>query len=297
MKTKQQSYPKLASTLGLDVEVYLKREDLHKYGSHKGRSIPAMIKEYHREGLKNFVVSSSGNAALAAILAVTKHNQNNSENKIGLTVFIGNKIDPNKKEQLERLITNRDPLITVQQVERPKQSAFQLDKSGEAKFLRQSTDDSALTGYTELSEELGKIPNLQAIFIPTSSGTTAEGIGKGFETLDQNPQIHIVQTSSCHPIAEEFDNSSKTIEEKSIAGAIVDNIAHRKQSVIDVIKNSNGSGWIVTNKEIKEAIEIIKKTAGIDISTNSALSIAGLKKAQENGFLWDGSVVCIITGH
>lgn len=295
MKTPQQSYPELARALGLDNQLFLKREDLHKYGSHKGRSIPLMIKTYAKQGITDFVISSSGNAALAAIHAVSQYNKNNPGSNIKLQIFVGKKIDRTKLNSLHTIHNIQDTSIQIEQVERPKQEAFQLDKEGKAKYLRQSIDDLALEGYIELTQELNKLPNLEAIFIPTSSGTTAQALGQAFQNLNQNPQIHIVQTSFCHPIAEAF-NKGLTADRLSIASAIVDNVAHRKQAVIEIIKQTKGFGWIVTDEEIEKAIEITKQITGIDISPNSALSIAGLKKAIENGWKFEGSIVCLITG-
>ncbi len=292
MKTPQQSYPDLAQALGID-NLYLKREDLHKYGSHKGRSIPYMIKTYFkRDGFRDFVISSSGNAALAAILATNKHNKNNPENKIRLRVLVGKKISNKKLSKLNREIKDKD--ISIEQVERPKQIAFQMDKNAEAKHLRQSTDPLALEGYMELAKDLEKIPDLRAVFIPTSSGTTAQALGEQFLKLENPIQIHIVQTTTCHPIAEEFDQISK--EESSLAGAIVDNVSHRKAEVIEAIKSTSGSGWIVNNDQITAAIDIVKRNTNITISPNSALSIAGLKKAISSDYKIEGAVTCLITG-
>lgn len=292
-------YAELAQALGVK-DIYLKREDQHKYGSHKGRSIPLMIKKYFKEeGKTDFVISSSGNAALAAIHAAQAHNRNNPS-KIKLTVFVGQNIDQKKLKLL--LLTIEDTKIKIEQVERPKQSAFQMDKDGAAKILRQSTDDNALLGYFELAEELDKIPNLAAIFVPTSSGTTAQGLGEAFWTdnylkLKNRPQIHIVQTVACHPIAQEFDLTVATqLNNPSIAGAIVDHVAMRKEKVIEITKTSGGSGWIIDNKQILEAISLVKETCKLAISPNSALSVAGLKKAALSGWQWNGPVVCLVTG-
>src|SRR3990167_2253444 len=110
MKTPQQSYPSLAAALGVP-ELYLKREDLHHFGSHKGRSIPLMIKNYHKDGRRDFVISSSGNAALAAILFVRDHNKNNTGDPIRLTVFVGKHIEPKKLIKLQSPITDhRSPI-------------------------------------------------------------------------------------------------------------------------------------------------------------------------------------------
>lgn len=299
MKTVQMPYAELARALGVK-EVYLKREDQHKYGSHKGRSLPLMIKKYFKEENKTeFVISSSGNAALAAVEAVQAHNRNN-DSKLRLTVFVGQNINPQKMKKLITII--EDPLIKLEQVENPKQSAFQMDKDGKAKNLRQSTDDAALEGYFELAEELDKIPNLSAIFIPTSSGTTAQALGESFAKLSQKPQIHIVQTTACCPIASVIspllpeERGAGVRWEQSLADAIVDHVAHRKEKVVEVIKNSHGSGWIVSDEEIKNAIKLVKETCNLAISPNSALSVAGLVKATQSGLNWPGAVVCLITG-
>lgn len=294
MKTPQESYKNLTETLG--VEVYLKREDLNPFGSHKGRSIPHMIEYYFKHENKNsFVISSSGNAARAAIKYVAAHNRNNANQQITLTVFIGQHILPEKKMLIETEKEN-DTHISITQVERPKQSALQLEKQSEAINLRQSTDDEALEGYHELGKELSHIPNLSAIFIPTSSGTTAQALGEFFDKQNEpKPQIHIIQTESCHPIAETFDTDF-TNTDSSIAGAIVDNIAHRKEKVIKAIKNSAGSGWIVSDTEIEDAISLVENACNIKISPNSALSIAGLTKARSKGWKFEGPVVCLITG-
>ncbi len=291
MKTPQQTYDELNRNLG--TEVYLKREDQHKYKSHKGRSIPPMIKTYAKEGATHFVISSSGNAAIAAGLAVENHNRNNPQNQISLTVFVGQHVDKKKLDVLRNEL--KDTRITIEQVERPKQQAFQLDKEDKAKNLRQSTDDLALEGYLSLADDLSKIPNLQAVFVPTSSGTTAQALHTGFTQLGLAVQIHIVQTTTCHPIADEFD-TVETPKENSVAGAIVDNVAHRKAKVVEAIKESKGSGWIVTNDEINAAKKLVRESANIEVSPNSALAVAGLKKAIAKGWKWNGPVVCIVTG-
>jgi len=299
MKTIQMPYAELARALGVK-EVYLKREDQHKYGSHKGRSLPLMIKKYFKEdGTTKFVISSSGNAALAAVEAVQAHNRNNPS-KLRLTVFVGQNINPQKMKKMIAII--EDVNIKLEQVENPKQSAFQMDKDGNAKNLRQSTDDSALEGYFELAQELDKIPDLSAIFIPTSSGTTAQALGEAFTKLSQKPQIHIIQTTACCPIASVIspllpeERGARVRREQSLADAIVDHIAHRKEKVVEVIKTSQGSGWIVTDDEIISAIKLIKETCNLAISPNSALSVAGLAKAMQLDWKFDGAVVCLITG-
>ncbi len=293
MTTPQTKHNKLAKTLGLDVPLYFKREDLHPLGSHKGRSLPLMVDAYLKQGWLSFVISSSGNAALAAGLYIKKYNQKH-KNKITLAIFVGNKIDPIKMRLLKKVESKN---ITITKTTNPKQSAFQIDKSGKAKLLRQSTDELALVGYEQLAKELVKVKNLSAIFIPTSSGTTAQGLHLAFKKLKLNPQIHIVQTTACNPIATNFKSPCHHIEtKKSIAGAIVDNVAHRKESVILSINNSHGYGWITEDASILNIQKIVLKTEKIKLSPNSALSVAGLKQAINANWKFNGPIVCLITG-
>ena len=146
-----------------------------------------------------------------------------------------------------------------------------------------------------MAEELNEIPDLQAIFIPTSSGTTAQALGEWFISQNRNVQIHVVQTEAVHPIAQSFDKDF-TPQEKSEASAIVDSIAHRKEKIISLVKRSLGSGWIISDNEIRKAISDVKEKTGISLSPNSALAVAGLAKALRQGWQWSGAVVCLVTG-
>ena len=289
MKTTQQSYPALARAIGISGELFLKREDLHPYGSHKGRAIPKMIKQYVKDGISTFAISSSGNAALAAKLTVERHNENNPDKQISLTIFVGTYIPAEKFAMLK----SADEKITVTQCERPKQQAFVAAKVEGVVNLRQSTDDLALEGYQELGTELLKIPTLSAVFVPTSSGTTAEALGKLF--ANNNIELHIVQTGACHPMAELFDTNITEVEQ-STAGAIVDNVAHRKTTVADLVKQTSGNGWVPTEEMIIAAQHILKSEAHIDVTPNGALALAGLIKATEKGFKTSGAVAVLICG-
>lgn len=293
MITPQTSHKKLAKILGLKIPVYFKREDLHPLKSHKGRSLPLMIETYVKQGFHNFVISSSGNAALAAGLYIQKRNQA-QKNKISLQILVGEKIDLKKFGSLKKLSSKN---IIITKTKNPKQAAFQIDKSGQAKILRQSTDNLALLGYEPLAAELSKIKNLSAIFIPTSSGTTAQGLYDSFKKIKSIPQIHIVQTAACHPIASKFSTIHDANDQtKSMAGAIVDNIAHRKDAVVANIKNSHGFGWIASDPQIQTAIKLVYKTEKIKLSPNSALAIVGLQQALKQNWKFTGPIACLITG-
>jgi len=258
-----------------------------------------MIKAYTKQGQRNFVVSSSGNAALASILATTQHNKNNPTKQITLTILVGQHVDTEKHKRLSSAIADVSQ-IELRQVERPKQEAFQMGKNGDATYLRQSTDDLALEGYLSLAQEMGKIPDLRAIFVPTSSGTCAQAIANYFTGLENSPEIHIVQTAFCHPIAELCLPEGVTPpdnDERSIAGAIVDKVAHRKTLLSSAVLASGGAGWIPNEEVIEQAVAAIKANTDITkVTPNGALGLAGIMQTSEHNKTWDGPVAALICG-
>lgn len=301
-------YADLAQAIGVK-SLYFKREDLHPLGSHKGRSIPHMVDRGLAEGVRHFVISSSGNAALAAGLYVKSLNKKKTEEKrpaddfITLEILSGKKINAKKLARLQAL---KDAHIFVSVQDRPLQILFNKTKDPSVRSLRQSTDDAALVGYESLARELAGTPDLEAVFIGTSSGTTAQALAQYFLKKDKNKngpdgrvEIHIVQTPSCHPIVKTLENTDDTsaTDEVSLADAIVDRTAERAAALVPLIQKTGGSGWVADNESIRIAQDLVKKHAGgLVISANSALSVAGLMHAVYTGRSWHGSVVCMICG-
>src|SRR3989338_11061535 len=284
MVTPQEEQPQLAKALGLTVPLYFKREDLHPYGSHKGRSIPYMLEQYAKGGHTKFAISSSGNAALAAGLFLRDYNIKFTESPLWLEIYVGENISTAKFAMLNEQFANNDR-IKIIKTDKPKQAVHVLNKKGEAKALRQSNDDLALTGYKRLVDELKELENVSAVFVPTSSGTTAQALAEG------GLPVYIVQPSSCHPISDLWE-VKKIAEEPILADAVVDIVALRKDKVHQLAKG----GFVVSNTEIENAIKLAKTHSGLEASPNAALSLAGLSHALGSGWQPTGAVVCLITG-
>ncbi|MDO8575617.1 MAG: PLP-dependent lyase/thiolase [bacterium] len=307
--TPTEEMPNLASKYALK-GLFFKREDKHPLGSHKGRSLPHMIDSAiisTPEGQKiSFAISSSGNAGIASAKYISELNKTRDlDQKINLEIFVGKNIESEKKNILMNTEKSDQENIKVTESVRPLQSLLEKEKMGDEKAgvysLRQSTNPLALVGYSNLAKEISKVPNLSAVFIAVSSGTSALGIANEFNNLGNKAEIHIVQTVSCHPIAKEFDkdfsqNISEKTFEKSEAKAIVDKVAFRKDDLIKAVKRSGGSGWIPNEKQIKEARELLSKELDTEVNANMALSFAGLLKAISSGKEWTGNILCIISG-
>ena len=288
--TPTESYSALAAAIGVS-ELRFKREDLHPYGSHKGRSIPVMIGHYAAAGDHRFAITGSGNAALAAALYVQEWNAGKTTEQLELDIFIGNHISGHKADKLKALASD---CIRVTLKERPLQALTQAMNEG-VRSLRQSTDDEALVGYEQLAAELAGEKDVGAVFIGTSSGTTAQALATYFIQNKLPIQVHIVQTPSCHPLVEAFETYDGP-DELSVADAIVDRTALRKDALIPVMKKTGGRGWIATNDDIAAAQDMAAEHADLEISVNSALSVAGAMKAAALGWDFKGKVICMICG-
>lgn len=290
--TPLEQYPKLAEKIGTS-NLYFKREDLHKYGSHKGRSIPFMIDFYYKKGDRKFAISSSGNAALAGAKYVAEFNATNND-KIYLDIFVGHNVNESKLKKLKTLEQENSSNLRVLIKERPLQALNQAIEEG-YRSLRQSTDDVALSGYVSLANELTEDPGLGAVFIGTSSGTTAQALAQYFIDNKINTQVHIVQTSSCHPIVDQFENYDGP-QEKSLADAIVAQTTERMPKLVDLINKTSGYAWTATNDKIEMARELVLTNTNVTISNNSALSIVGVMQAVYRDWKIDGEIVCLICG-
>jgi len=268
--------------------VVIKREDKNPNGSFKDRSLAFQISKKLEMGIKELVISSTGNAAISAI-AYAKLSM------LKLHVFISPKIP---KEKMMKIKAAQNDNIRIYISNKAKSDAIKLSKKKNIINLRGSIDYDAIIGYKTISYELAKQnPEIDAIFVPVSSGTNVIGIYKGYSDLMRNkeisiiPQIHIVQTERIYPIAKVFD---KEFERKntSIALAITDKVAHRKQEVLNIIKKTNGFGWIISDDMIRNAIRLAKILNINNNSPNSNLSLAGYLKSKAKGYKFNNP--CLI---
>lgn len=289
-KTPQKPVPELAQIIGVN-NLWIKQEYFNESGSHKIRLMDYLIKDYLKKGKKIFVVSSSGNAAIAAAHVLNK----NSDKSLKCQIFVSKNISLKKEKRLLES-TNKNPNINIKKVVRPKQSAFLFSKKHSAIFLRGSQEKKAPQAYFSLAQEISKIPNLNSLFIPTSSGITALGIYQGFKKLNKKIEIHIVQTEKINSIAKEFDHNFEPKKE-SLSTAIVDRISLRKKEVIQMINNTSGSGWVISDLELKKAKKLLEKNTSIKLAGyDSILSLAGVIKAKKSGWPLRKTVCCLFTG-
>ena len=288
--TLQKSYPKLANKIGVS-QLWIKHEYLNEAGSHKIRLLEKLIKNHLKKRQKNFVISSSGNAGIAAAYYLNKY----VKAKSNLTIFVSKNISTDKNQRLKKAINNSKN-IKVKKVIRPKQQAFLFAKKHKAVLLRGSIEPIAPQAYYSLAKELIQVPGLKSVFVPTSSGITALGLHQGFKKLKKKIEIHLVQTERIHPLAREFDHQFSP-SKKSLAQAIVDRVCLRKKDVLRAVKESLGSGWIISDQSLRRAEKFLQTETKISIkSYNSLLSLAGVIKAKRKKWPLSGTICCLFTG-
>jgi len=258
---------------------YLKREDLNQTGSAKDRAIQEQIKEIKKRELSHAVLSSTGNAAISAAHFCQKNN-------IKLTVFLSPKVDPNKVKILQQYSCQ------IEYSQKAISDAIKYAQEKSAYLLRQSTDPQALVGYQQIAQEIKKqLPQTTSIFIPVGSGTTLLGIS---QQLPKNIKIFAVQSASNCPLAKRIDSNYQP-EDKLITDALSAKYLPKKEEIIKVIKDSQGSALVVQNKNIIKANKNLEKN-NIQTSMEGALALAGLNKAIKNNIEIGDCPLILLTG-
>lgn len=266
-----------------------KREFANPTGSHKDRSFAYWISYLHERGAKELVIASSGNSAISAAAYCKSAGST-------LQVFVSTHLAAEKKEKLlqyQNVVLHEELL--------PRKLAIQFATARNIPNLLASKHDEGTEGYKTIAFEIAEqVRDVTHIFVPTSSGATLQGMYGGFEILHGEngraiPKLFAVQTTKVHPIAEVFDSHFIT-EAESHAQAIVDRVAPRRSEIIDILKKTNGGAYVISNRELEEAKEMLQDK---NLGWQSILAFAGFvkfrkEKALEN-FREPLKVLCLFT--
>jgi len=260
--------------LDLDFQEYklkIKNENVNPTGSFKDRSLAYQISYHSAKGVKKFTLSSSGNAAISAAAYCAKA-------QVELDLFVSSRIIPQKLEKIENYVNKK---IRLHQSLRPKSDAIKFSKYSGSMDIRGSIDDIAVFGYQTIAYELTEqYPEIDAIFIPCSSGTSALGIAKGFAEMKKVVRIFLCQTAKVNAIAKVYDQNFN-ISDFSLADAIVDRVAVRKKQLTDIINLVKGGAFVIEDNLLKETKELLKNSLVKDLTYNSLLGLAAVLKSKK----------------
>lgn len=257
--------PEINKLLNIN-HLYFKREDENKTGSLKDRSLAYQISLARQNNKKALVISTSGNAGIAAAAYCR-------EAKIKLFIFISPETEKAKIAEAQKY----DPIIIRSK------KAIRLANYLSAKYkienLRPSVNDSSIEGFKsiafEIFENLGEV---EAIFTFTTSGSSFVGIGRAYKYLLENKEIKKIP---------------KLYAVQGEAGKLGIKNTRRKKEILELIKLSGGNGIYVDEEEIEKAKNILEENNIFTSPEGQASFAAAVKANEKNKFK---KVVCILSG-
>jgi threonine synthase len=228
----------------LNIEhLYFKREDENETGSLKGRSLAYQVSLNKQRGAGAMVISTSGNAGIAAAAYAKKAG-------IKIFIFISPKTEKRKIADMQKY----GPVIVKSR------RAIRFANYASAKFtlpnLRPSVDDDSIEGFKSIALEIAdEVADIDAIFTFVTSGSSFIGIYRGFEKyrqlgkIDKIPGMYAVQSGEITSIAEEFEENGCLIaketyldEEEIKAGQLGSRNTKRKKEILDIIQKKRRKG-------------------------------------------------------
>lgn len=289
---------RLADTLPVKLNVFIKDEGQNPTQSFKARGMTAAISMAKELGVKKVAVPSAGNAAgaMAAYAA-----------SAGMEANIFMPADTPRANVVEcrqtgANVTLIDGLITDcgKIVAERKGAEGWFDVSTLKEPYR--VEGKKTMGY-ELAEKFGwTLPDV--ILYPTGGGTGLIGMWKAFDEMEQmgwigskRPRMISVQSATCAPIvrafhagerfAAEFENASTVASGLRVPKAIGDFL------IIDAIRASGGTAVAVTDEELIAAVGEIGAAEGIFAAPEGAACLPALRKLIADGALEQGETVVL----
>ena len=272
--------------------LYFKREDKNVTGSHKTRSLAYQVAAAKADKVKKLVISSTGNAAINAVRYAVLA-------KLPLKIFYSQKRINNDQAKFGEL-KKYQPDIEV--VDSPGTAVSAFTQKEKARDLRPSRDYNSIIGFRslgfEIFEQVSDLNKNDAIFLFGTSGSSLLGIYEALEVLkklkaiNSFPQIHLVQAPACTSLVASLDKRKLTKADQLFSLNIKKPL--RKIAVLKAIKKTNGTGWIVSKKEVLEMKKLLLQQK-ISTSDEGIAAFAGLKRAISLSSSFQ-RVIVILTG-
>jgi threonine synthase len=293
---------RLAKELGVS-ELYLKDDSVnHPTFSYKDRVVSVAATKAVELGFPVFGCASTGNLAgsVAAHAA-----------RLGLMcyVFIPDNLEPAKvlgaaiyRPTVVAVDGNYDDVnrLCTQIADRYGWGFANIN-------LRSYYAEGAKTMGFEIAEQLGwRFPD--HIVSPVAGGTLLPRIYKGLYEFKQIglvsgtlPRIHAAQAEGCAPVVRALDagvDFPDPVKPNTIAKSLaIGNPADGFQ-VVEVVKKTGGSGAMVSDEEILDAIQLLASTEGIFTEPAGGTTLAAARALIRRGAIKPNeSVVVCITGN
>lgn len=289
---------RLAATLPVKLNLYIKDEGQNPTQSFKARGMTTAISMAKELGVKKVAVPSAGNAAgaMAAYAA-----------RAGIEAHIFMPRDTPHANIVEcrqtgANVTLVDGLIT----DCGKIVAERKDAEGwfDVSTLKEPyrVEGKKTMGY-ELAEQLDwRLPDV--VLYPTGGGTGLIGMWKAFDEMEEmgwigpgRPRMISVQSETCAPIvrafhagerfADEFENAATVASGLRVPKAIGDFL------ILDALRASGGTAVAVSDDELVNAVSEIGSAEGIFAAPEGGACLPGLRKMIADDLVHEGETVVI----
>ena len=144
------------------------------------------------------------------------------------------------------------------------------------------------------------------VFVSVGDGCIISGVAKAYKDMftlgfvDHLPKIVAVQAEGCKPIVDAVngDGKVKFVEPDTIADSIAVGIPRNRLMAVRDVKELNGFGIAVTDKEILNAIKYLGTLQGIFAEPAGSAAFAGMVKCVQQGKISKkDNIVVLVTGN
>lgn len=295
--------------IGSRGNLFLKMEQLNPTGSFKDRFAAVETAVMKQAGINTFIATSSGNTGSALAAYSAKY-------QIRCLLFV-NEITPDGK--LEQMLAYGAEIFRVKDFGITKDLSAPIfdrlqalaEQSGSRlvisafRYSPQGMQGVKTIAYEILEQFEGVAPS--QIFVPVGGGGLLSGIWQGFldlkerKIIDRFPRINAVQPELNDTVVTALTENRRVAREvqttTTISGLAVQ-VDIDATLALNAVRNSGGSGYLVTDDDIRDAKEKLGCCEGIYVEPAGAASVAGYLKAVSKGHIDENeNVVCIATGH
>jgi len=289
---------KLAATLPIPLNLFIKDESANPTQSFKARGMSAAVSMAKELGVKKVAAPSAGNAA-GALAAYAS--------RAGMETFLFMPRDTPRAnivecEQTGANVTLVDGLIT----DCGKIVAERKDAEGwfDVSTLKEPyrVEGKKTMGY-ELAEQFDwNLPDV--VLYPTGGGTGLIGMWKAFEEMEamgwidsKRPRMVSVQSVGCAPIVKAFHEGDTFAAEFPNAQTVASGLRVPKAIgdflILDALHKSNGTAIAVTDEELIDAVKEIGAAEGLFCAPEGAACFPALRKMIEQDLVKENETVVI----
>ena len=262
-QTPLQQHPGLAAWAGVD-QFWLKREDLNPTGSHKDRGAVEQVRGCLERGERVAVISSSGNAALAA-------GTEGAARGVQVIALLSPQTEPAKTMAIAA--AGARVVVTT----KPINYTIRLSRVCGWPDLRPSQSADALRGFRTLGDELAaELEDGVGVVGYASSGTTYEAVADALAAAGRRLPLHPVQAGLVNGLSREFGRPGDG--RRSLVGDLGVKHTARGERVVAQVRESGGQAWWVDDGATREAGAALSG-AGFAVAPECWAALAGLRTA------------------